>query len=52
MNWPSIGDGSPGGNPLAALEMLTEMFPILVGVAAAEKTRDPQAVCFSLLPFP
>ena len=51
MMWSSTGEGSPGGNPLAALEMISEMFPILKGVAAAEETRDPQAVCLSLLPF-
>lgn len=51
MMWSSMGDGSPGGNPFAALEMISEMFPTLEGVAAAEKTRDPQAVCLSLLPF-
>ncbi len=51
MRWSSIGDSSPAGNPLAALEMLTEMFSILEGVAGAEETRDPQAVCRSLLPF-
>ncbi|MDZ4307869.1 hypothetical protein [Allopontixanthobacter sp.] len=51
MMWSSTSEGSPGGNPLAALEMISEMFPILEGVAAAEETRDSQAVCLSLLPF-
>jgi len=37
-----------GGGPLAALEMLTEMFPIPEGVAAAEETREAARLGVSL----
>lgn len=51
MSLSSIGSASPGGDPFAALAMLEEMFPILDGIARAEKLRDPQGLCHSLVPF-
>lgn len=51
LSFDSVGAASPGGNPFAALAMLSEMFPLIDAIAAAEKSRDPAALCQSLIPF-
>jgi hypothetical protein len=45
----SAGQGSPGGDPLAALKMLDGMFPILDAVGNAAKAEDPVAFCKGLV---
>jgi hypothetical protein len=47
----AVGKSSPGGNPLAAMEMLGEMMPVLDLMAKAENTHDADAMCRSLIPL-
>lgn len=51
LSFSAIGGASPGGNPFAALEMITDLPPILKGMEAAEKTGDAAAMCRSLIPL-
>lgn len=47
----ATGSASPGGNPFAALAMFEEMLPIVSRIGAAEKSKDPAAICRALIPF-
>jgi hypothetical protein len=45
------GKASPDGNPLAAMEKLLDMMPIVKRMGSAQKANDPQALCLALVDF-
>jgi hypothetical protein len=47
----SAGSASPGGNPLAALKMLPELFELVERLAKAETAKDQPAMCLAAVDF-
>lgn len=47
----SASSGSPGGDPLAALRMLPELFDVASKLSTAEKAGDQRAMCLAVVEF-
>lgn len=47
----AAGGASPGGNPLAALSRITDMFPLITELGDAHKAQDKAGFCLAMARF-